>query len=148
MSLKEKITDAVKQAMRDKDDQRKTTLRGAQAAIKQIEVDQQKELDDNDILGVLQKEVKMRHEAIADAEKAGRDDLVAEAKAEIAVLEEFLPKALSQEELETIIKETIKEVGAESMADMGKVMGAVMSKVKGRADGGQINQIVRQLLQG
>lgn len=148
MSLKEKINDAVKQAMRDKDDQRKTTLRGAQAAIKQIEVDQQKALNDNDILGVLQKEVKMRHEAIADAEKAGRDDLVAKSQGEIAVLEEFLPKALSQEELETLIKEAIEAVGAETMADMGKVMGAVMPKVKGRADGGQINQIVRQHLQG
>ncbi len=147
MSLKEQINDAVKQAMKEKDDARKTTLRGVLASIKQIEVDQQKELNEDEVLGVLQKEVKMRHESIADSEKADRPDLVAKSQAEIAILEQFLPQAMSEEELTAIIKSTIAEVGATSMADMGKVMGAVMPKVKGRADGGQINQIVRQQLQ-
>jgi len=148
MSLKEELNEAVKQALKAGDDAKKTTLRGALAAIKQVEVDQQKELDEGDIVGVLQKEVKSRRESIADAEKAGRDDLKQAAEAEIVMLEAFLPKGLSPEELEAIVKEVIAEVGASSMADMGKVMGAVMPKIKGRAEGGEINQIVRQLLQG
>jgi hypothetical protein len=148
MSLKEQLNEAVKEAMKAGDSAKKTTLRGALAAIKQVEVDEQKELDDGDILGVLQKEVKSRRESIADAEKAGRDDLIQAAEAEVVMLEAFLPQALSPEELEAIVKEVIAEVGASSMADMGAVMGAVMPKVKGRADGGAINQLVRQLLQG
>jgi uncharacterized protein YqeY len=147
MSLKNDLNDALKAAMKAKNELEKMTLRGALAAIKQIEVDEQTELEDPDILGVLQKEVKSRKESIADAEKAGRDDLIATANDEIAILERFLPQALTPEELEAIVKETIAEVGAASMADMGKVMGAIMPKVKGRADGGQVNQLVRQLLQ-
>jgi len=148
MSLKEQINEAVKQAMRDKDELRKTTLRGVLASIKQVEVDQRVELDDSGVLGVLQKEVKMRHESIADSEKAGRSDLIEEAKAQLTILEGFLPKALSDDELKAVVKETIAEVGAQSIADMGKVMGAIMPKVKGRADGGKINQMVKEALQG
>ena len=147
MDLKEQLTNAVKEAMKANDEQRKTTLRGVLAAIKQVEVDQQTELEDNDILGVLQKEVKSRNETIADSKKANRPDLVSKAEAEIAILEEFLPKGLTDAELEVIIKETIAEVEAGSMADMGKVMGAIIPKIKGRADGAQVNQMVRQLLQ-
>lgn len=147
MSLKTQLNDALKEAMKAKDDVKKTTIRGALAAIKQVEVDQQKELDESDLLAILQKEVKSRKESIADAEKAARPDLVEASQAEIKILETFLPAGLSQEELEAIVKETIAEVSAESMADMGKVMGAIMPKIKGRADGGQVNQIVRQQLQ-
>lgn len=147
MNLKEQLTNAVKEAMKANDEQRKTTLRGALAAIKQVEVDQQKELKDDDILAVLQKEVKSRHETIADSIKADRQDLVAKAEAEITILEQFLPQGLSEVELEAIVKQTIAEVGAVSIADMGKVMGAIMPKIIGRADGGQVNQMVRQLLQ-
>ena len=147
MDLKEQLTNAVKEAMKANDEQRKTTLRGVLAAIKQVEVDQQTELEDNDILGVLQKEVKSRNETIADSKKANRPDLVSKAEAEIAILEEFLPKGLTDAELEAIVKETIAEVEAGSMADIGKVMGAIMPKIKGRADGAQVNQMVRQLLQ-
>ena len=147
MPLKEELNQALKEAMKAKNELEKMTLRGALAAIKQIEVDEQTELEDPDILGVLQKEVKSRKESIADAEKAGRDDLIATANDEIAILERFLPQALTSEEVEAIVAETIAEVGAASMADMGKVMGAVMPKVKGRADGGLVNQLVRQLLQ-
>lgn len=147
MDLKEQLTNAVKEAMKANDEQRKTTLRGVLAAIKQVEVDQQTELEDNDILGVLQKEVKSRNETIADSKKANRPDLVSKAEAEIAILEEFLPKGLTDAELEAIVKETIAEVEAGSMADMGKVMGAIIPKIKGRADGAQVNQMVRQLLQ-
>jgi uncharacterized protein YqeY len=148
MSIKEQINDAVKQALKDKDETRKTTLRGVLASIKQVEIDQRVELDDSGVMGVLQKEVKMRHESIADSEKAGRDDLIKEANAQLAILEEFLPKGLSDEELKAVVKETIAEVGAQSIADMGKVMGAIMPKVKGRADGGKVNQMVKDALQG
>jgi uncharacterized protein YqeY len=120
----------------------------ALSAVKLVEVEKQEELDDAAVIGVLQKETKSRQETIEDAEKAERPDLVETAKAEMAILEEYLPEGLSPEELETLVKEVIAEVGATSMADMGKVMGAIMPKVQGRADGGQVNQLVRQLLQG
>ena len=148
MSLKETLNNELKEALRAKDELRKTTIRGALAAIKQVEVDQRKELEDADILGILQKEVKSRKETIADAEKAERPDMIEQAEAEIAILEKFLPKGLSEEEVEAIVRETIAEVGAASMSDMGKVMGAVMPKIKGRADGGVVNQLVRKLLAG
>lgn len=147
MSLKEQLKDALKDAMRAKDAERKMVLRGALAAIKQAEVDigEQKE---EDILGIVQKEYKGRKESIADAEKAERPDLIEAAKSEMTILEEFLPKGLTEEEVEAIVKEVIAQVGASSMADMGKVMGAVMPHTKGRADGGMVNQIVRKLLAG
>jgi uncharacterized protein YqeY len=147
MSLKADLQNEFKDAMRAKDEMRKTTLRMALAAIKQIEVDEQKELDDADVLRVLQKEVKLRQEGIAEAETADRPDLVEEGIQEIAVLEAFLPQALSEAELETLVAETIAEVGASSPADMGNVMKAVMPKIAGRADGGQVSQMVRQKLQ-
>lgn len=144
--MKEEIQTTLKEAMKAKDEGRKVPLRLAMAAIKEAEIEKQGTLEDADVLRILQKEVKARQEAMADAEKSKREDLIATAKAEMAVLQEFLPKALSAEELEAIIKETIAEVGATSMADMGKVMKVVMSKTQGRADGGQISQVVRQLL--
>ena len=146
MTLKETLSAAMKDAMKARDETRKIPLRLVMAAIKESEIDNQAELKDDEILRLIQKEVKSRHESISDAEKAGRDDLIAAAKAEMAVLQEYLPKALSPEELEAIIKETIAEVGAGSMADMGRVMQAVMPKLQGRAEGGQVNQLVRKLL--
>ena len=146
MSIKDQLTQDLKEAMRSKDDVRKRTIRMALAAIKNAEIDNRAELDESDILAILQKEVKSRHETIEGAEQAGREDLVAEARAEISVLESYLPQALSAGELETIIAETISEVGASSMREMGKVMQAVMPKVRGRADGKEVNQIVRKLL--
>lgn len=146
MTLKETLTAAMKDAMKAKDETRKIPLRLVMAAIKQAEIDGQKELNEDEVLRLVQKEVKSRQESIADAEKAGREDLIATAKAEMAVLEEYLPKALSPEELEAIVSETIAEVGASSMADMGNIMKAVMPKIQGRADGGQVNQLVRKLL--
>jgi uncharacterized protein YqeY len=146
MTLKETLNAAMTAAMKAKDDTRKVPLRLVMAAIKQAEIDGQKDLTDEDVLRLVQKEVKSRQESIADAEKAGRADLVATAEAEMAVLQEFLPEALSPEELEAIVKDAIAEIGASSMADMGKIMQAVMPKVQGRADGGQVNQLVRKLL--
>lgn len=148
MSLLEKLNQDLKEAMKAKDETRKRVLRLALSAVKLVEVEKQEELDDAAVIGVLQKEAKSRQETIEDAKKAERPDLIEIAKAEMAILEEYLPEGLSPEELETLIKEVIAEVGATSMADMGKVMGAIMPKVQGRADGGQVNQVVRQLLQG
>jgi uncharacterized protein YqeY len=148
MSLEKKLNDDLKEAIKAKDETRKLVLRLALSAIKLATVEKQEELDDGEILGILQKEVKARHETIADAKKAERQDLVEAAKSEMAVLEEYLPEGLTPEELEALIEETIAEVGASSMGDMGNVMKAVMPKVQGRADGGQVNQLVRQLLQG
>jgi uncharacterized protein YqeY len=148
MSLEEKLNQDLKEAIKTKDETRKLVLRLALSAIKLATVEKQKELDDGEVLSVLQKEVKARQETITDAEKAERQDLVEAAEAEMAILEEYLPEGLTPEELEALIKETIAEVGASSMADMGNVMKAVMPKVQGRADGGKVNQLVRQLLQG
>ena len=146
MNTKEKLSQSLKDALRAKDDITKRTIRMALAAVKNAEIDQQAEQEESAVLAILQKEVKMRRETIDGAKQAGRDDLIAEAEAEIAVLEGFLPKGLSPEELEVIVSDAIAEVGATSMREMGQVMQAVMPKVRGRADGKDVNQIVHRLL--
>lgn len=148
MNYKEALAEAVITAMRSKDALSRTTLRGVQAAIKQIEVDERKELDNDEVLKVFQKQVKSRKESIADAEKANRQDLIDEANAELDILNVFIPKGLSTEELAVLVKEAIAEVGATSPAEMGTVMKAVMPKVAGRADGGAISNLVKELLKG
>lgn len=148
MSLKKEISDALTQAMKDRNDVRKVPLRLVMAAVKETEIDKKEELDDAEVLRLVQKEAKARQESISDAEKADRPDLIERAEAELAVLKEFLPEELSDEEVEAIVEETIAETGASSMADMGKVMQAVMPKIQGRADGGHVSQLVRQKLQG
>ena len=110
------------------------------------EINDKKELNDDDVLAVLMKEVKMRQDSLEEFQKAGREELVAQAKEEIAILKAYLPEALSDEELKAIVAEVIATVGATSPKDMGKVMPAVMAKAKGRADGKRINAIVRELL--
>ena len=148
MAVKIYLEAALRDAMRANDAVRKSTLRVALTAIKEAEVQKMSELDDPAVLAILQKEVKSRQEALAEAEKAGRQDLVENAKAEMKVLEGFLPKGLSEQELEAIVQAAITEVGASTPADMGKVMKAVLPKVQGRADGGQVSQLVRSKLQG
>ncbi len=148
MAVKSDLEAALRDAMRANDAVRKSTLRVALTAIKEAEVQKMSELDDPAVLAILQKEVKSRQEALAEAEKAGRQDLVENAKAEMKVLEGFLPKGLSEQELEAIVQAAITEVGASTPADMGKVMKAVLPKVQGRADGGQVSQLVRSKLQG
>lgn len=147
MTLKDELKTALKEAIKAQDATRKTAIRSAIAAIKLVEVDTQEELDSPTLFGILQKEVKSRQESIADAEKADRPDLIEAAKAEMAVLQEYLPPPLTPEELEALVKETIAEVGASSPADMGEVMKTIMPKVQGRAEGGQVNQLVRSQLQ-
>jgi uncharacterized protein YqeY len=148
MSIKNELQDALKEALKAGQDLRKTTLRMALASIKNAEIDARGELDDDLILNLLQKEVKARQETIEGAEQAKRPDLIKKAQDEIAVINEFLPQPLSQDELRDLVAETIKESGVTSMAEIGKVMALLMPKIRGKADGKQANQIVRELLSG
>ncbi len=146
MNVKDSLNQALKDAMRAKDDVAKRTLRMVRAAIKNAEIDGGQPLEEGQVLRILQKEVKSRQETIAEAKKIGRSDIIEDAQAEIAVLERFLPQGLSSDELEAIVRAAVTEAGATSLADMGKVMRLVMPKVQGRADGRQVNEIVRRLL--
>ena len=148
MNTKQQLQAALKEAMRQRDNLRKRTLRLALAAIKLAEVEHGGELDASAVLSVLQKEIKARRETIEGAQRAGRDDLITEAEAEIAVLQEFLPPPLTPEALEALAREVIAEVGATSPREMGKVMAALMPRLQGRATGKEASQVVRRLLQG
>jgi uncharacterized protein YqeY len=147
MDLKTQINDSVKDAMRSGDEVRKRTLRMVLAAIKQSEVDKRTVLDDMAVVSIVQKEIKNRREAVEEAKKANRSDLVAENEAEIAVLDGFLPKAMPSEELRAIVQAAMAETGASSMSDMGKVMKLVMPRVAGRAPNDMISAMVRESLQ-
>ncbi len=146
MSLKEQIKDDIKVAMRAKEKHKRDTLRNIQAAIKQIEVDQRIEVDDDIVEKILMKYAKQREDAIVQFREAGRDDLVAKDEAELALVMSYLPEPMDDEELENILQGIIASTGAASMKDMGKVMGAAKSTIGSRADGGRINQIVKKLL--
>ncbi|MBX3006219.1 MAG: GatB/YqeY domain-containing protein [Anaerolineales bacterium] len=148
MSKKAELEAALKEAMKANDAVRRTTLRGALAAVKEAEVAQRGELDEATVISILQKELKARHEAQAEGEQAARPDLVAAAKAEASILEAFLPAGLSPAEIEAIIAAAIAESGAASPADMGKVMKLVQPQIKGRADGSQVSALVKAKLQG
>lgn len=146
MSLKDKLGDDLKVAMRQKDTVRKNVVQLIRAGIKQIEVDKRVTLDDEGVLDVIAKQLKQRRDSLPDYEKSGRDDLVTQLKREIEILMEYLPAQLTHEELEAIVKEAVDSTGAQSVKDMGKVMAYVMPKTKGRADGKEINAIARTLL--
>lgn len=146
MDTKEKLNQALKTAIREGDQLRKSVLRMALAAIKNAEIDKRTELDTPSMLAILQKEVKSRRETIEGAQQAGRDDLIETAQSEIAILESFLPQPLTPEELDILVKEAIAEVGASSPREMGLVMKSLMPKVQGRADGKEVSQAVRQAL--
>jgi len=146
MDIKEKLTEAMRQAMRANDDVTRRTTRMVLAAIKLAEVEKQAALDDAVVMGLLQKEIKNRREAIEEARKADRGDLIGENEAEIKVLEAFLPKAMSPEELRSLVQAAIEETGAVASGDMGKVMKALMPKVAGRAAGDQVSSMVKELL--
>ena len=146
MSLKDRIKSDIKEAMRAKETAKRDTLRNIHAAIKQIEVDERRELSDADVEKILMKYAKQREDAMEQFKEAGRDDLVAKDAAELELVQSYLPEPMDDAELETVLKEVIAQVGAESMKDMGKVMGAAKTAVGSRADGGRINQIVKKLL--
>ena len=146
MSLKERLADDLKSAMKNKDVIRKNVVQMARAAVLQVEKDNKVTLDDEGVLEVIAKQMKQRRDALPDYEKSGRDDLIAELKAEMDVLTEYLPQQLTREELYVIVEEAVKSTGASSMKDMGKIMAAVMPQTKGRADGKVINEIAKELL--
>jgi uncharacterized protein YqeY len=146
MSLKERLLEDMKNAMKQKDTVSKNAIQMARAAILQVEKDNQITLDDDGIIEVIAKEVKKRRDVLPDYERSGRQDLVDELKTEIAVLMKYLPQQLSEEELEAIARQVVEETGASSPKDMGRVMQAVMPKVKGRADGKIVNAIVKKIL--
>lgn len=136
----------MKSAMKSGDEVRKRTVRMVLAAVKQVEVDKRVELDETAVTALIQKEVKNRREALEEAKKANRSDLVAENESEIKVLEEFLPQAMPAEELRALVQAAIAETGAAAPSDMGKVMKVVMPKVAGRAPNDMISAAVKELL--
>ncbi len=146
MGIKERIQSDLKTAMKAKDTFMRDTLRFLMSAIKQVEVDSRKELSDEDIVKIIQKGVKQREEAARQYKEAGREDLYEKEMKEAQILKNYLPKQLSDEELEAQIKEIIEEVGASSLKDMGKVMGVATKKLAGKADGKRINQMVKKIL--
>jgi hypothetical protein len=147
-TLKERIISDMKEAMRNKDKERLGTIRLITAAIKQREVDERIELDDQQVLVVLDKMLKQRRDSISQYTKAGRDDLAAVEAKEIEVVQEYMPSALGDEEISQIITDAISATGATSMKEMGKVMGAIKSKLQGRADMGEVSSKIKALLNG
>jgi uncharacterized protein len=146
MTLKERITDDMKGAMRAGEKERLGTIRLALAAIKQREVDERISLDDSQVLAVLEKMIKQRREAITQFESGGRADLVAKEQAELAVLQAYLPAQLSDAEIDALIAEAVAASGATSIKDMGKVMGLVKAKAQGKADMGAVSARIKQRL--
>ncbi len=146
MSLQEKLKADMKQAMIDKNNIARDTIRFLNAAIKQVEVDERRALDDTDVMKLIQKAIKQRNESISQFQAASRDDLVENETAQLKVLEAYLPKQLSDEELESKLQEIIQKTGASSIKDMGKIMGVASQELSGTADGKRINEAVKKLL--
>jgi hypothetical protein len=147
MDLKSTLQSDLQDAMRHGDEIRKSTLRMALTSIKLAEVEKSAQMDEAAYLSIIQKEIKARRESIADAERANRPDLIPQAEQEIVILQGYLPAAFSQEELESLAKTAITEVGATSIREMGQVMKVLMPRLQGRASGDQASQVVRRLLQ-
>ena len=146
MSLNQQIKSDIKDAMRAKDTVKRDTLRNIQAAVKQIEVDERRDVTDADLEAIMMKYLKQREDAKTQFADAGRNDLVEKEDAEIAIVKSYLPEPMDDAELESVLKEVIASVNAESMKDMGKVMGGAKAAIGSRADGGRINQVVKKLL--
>ena len=144
--LKGKLLEDLRNCMKEKNVVRKNVIQMVRAAILQVEKDKQITLDDNQIIDIIAKESKKRKDALGDYEKSGREDLINEIKEEIQILAEYLPKQLSIEELENIVKEVIAEEGATSIKDMGKVMKAAKEKIGAASDGKTINEVVKKML--
>ncbi|MDI9244687.1 GatB/YqeY domain-containing protein [Marinobacter sp. CHS3-4] len=147
-SLKEQLSTAVKNAMRNKDKDRLVTLRMAQSAVKQIEIDERRELSDDDVLKVLDKMLKQRRDAAAQYDDAGRQELADKERAEMVIIEEFMPAALNEDDLDALIREAISSADAQGMQDMGKVMGVLKPQVLGRVDMGHLSKKVKAALAG
>lgn len=147
MSIKEQLMADFKEAMKAHDEVAKNTISLARAAVKQYEVDNREELDDAGVIAILTKQVKMRKDALADFEKAGRTDLTEAYNAEIAVLNKYLPEQMSMDEIRDVVKETATAMGITGgKENMGKLMGPIMGKLKGKADGNQVREAVQEFL--
>ena len=145
-TLKQKLTDDLKQAMRDGDTVKRSVIRLTMAAIKNAEIARQTTLEDADILGVIAKEVRQRKESIEAFKQGDRPDLAAQEEAELAILQEYLPQQMTREEVIAEARRVIEEVGAQGLSDKGKVMPKLIAQLKGRADGREINAVVSELL--
>lgn len=144
--LKEKLMEDLKSAMKEKDEIKKNTVQMIRAAILQIEKDKAIQLDDNQIIDIIAKEMKKRKDSLFDYEKSGREDLINAIKKEMEIIATYLPKQLSKEEITAIVKEVIAEVGAVDIKDMGKVMKTAKERIGAAADGKTINEVVKELL--
>jgi uncharacterized protein YqeY len=147
MSLLTTLNDDIKTAMKAKDKETLSVLRMLKTAIQNEQIKAGRDLNGEEELTVLSREMKQRRDSLAEFEKAGRDDLADKAKIEITIVEKYMPEQLSEEEIRQIVQAAIDQTGASSAKEFGKVMGAVMPKVKGKADGNQVNAIVKELLQ-
>lgn len=146
MNLSQQLQEHMKQAMRAKDKLRLATIRMVISSVKNEEISKGASLEDSEVLDIVQRELKQRKDSLQEFEKANRHDLAETVRQEIKILERYLPKQLSADELDQIVRQTIEEAGASTKADMGKVMAALMPKVKGRADGKAISKLVQELL--
>ncbi len=141
-----KMQDVLKQAMISRDTMRRDVLRMTLSAFKQVEIDEQRDLSAEDVVSILQREIKKRRDSIDEAHKAGREDVVSQEEAELQVIEAFLPRQMTRDEIAALARDAIRDTGAASPKEMGKVMSALMPKVKGQADGKLVNEVVRELL--
>jgi uncharacterized protein YqeY len=148
MALKEQLQKDLEDALRSRDERRKSVIRMALTAITNAEVEHKGTLEDDDIVAVLQKEARKRSDTIDELKGANRPEMLTEEEQELAILEQYLPALLSKEEIEEEARQVIAEVGATGMKEMGPVMGQLMPKLKGRADGRVVNEVVRELLSG
>ncbi len=146
MSLQDRLTQDLKEALRQKDERRKNTIRLVKAAIKNAEIEQGHPLNDEEILEIVAREVRRRREAITEFATGGRQDLIEQEEAELGLLLAYLPPQMSREEIETVARQAIQEVGATSAAQMGQVMRYLMPGLKGKADGRLVSQVVKEIL--
>jgi uncharacterized protein YqeY len=146
MGLKKKLEDDLKQALKDKDEVRKKTIRLALAAIQNAEIAKRDDLEDGEVLSVLSKEAKIRRESLEQFAKGGREDLVGQQELELEILKQYLPAQLSKEEIEARAREVVAEVGATSLSQMGDVMRVLMPQLKGKADGQLVSTVVKGIL--
>ena len=146
--LKQTLSDTIKTSMKARELERVKVLRNVQSVVKQIEIDRQTELEDAQVLEVLQKQLKQRHESLSIFTENGRDDLASKEQFEIVIINEFMPKQMDDAELAALVNAEIKEQGATSMRDMGSVMGVLKNKTAGRADPALISKLVKDALQG
>jgi uncharacterized protein YqeY len=146
MSLSVRLNEDMKQAMKDKNKLKKETINMVRSAIKYQEIDLKRPLTDDEVLTILNREVKQRNDSLQDFKKAEREDLIEKVTQELAIIEAYLPQQLSEDEIRDIVRDTVTTLGASTKAEMGKVMGALMPKTKGRADGKLVNKIVQEFL--